>query len=366
MDMTIREKIEREEHVCLEEWAAKAGESLGRAAEEEPDAIRTCYMRDRDRIVHSKSFRRLKHKTQVYLSTGNDHYRTRLTHTLEVSQISRTIGRALGLNLDLIEAVALGHDVGHTPFSHSGESVLDALLTGDGGFNHQANSVRVLTLLEESSRGRGLNLTRETLDGILNHRGMEAQGRKDLTLEGQTVRFSDKIAYVQHDIDDSIRAGLLKLDEIPQDLRDRLGDTHSRRIATLIEDMIYHNLPRLRAGRRELELSEAVMTAFQKLRQFMFDRVYKGDYCLRQQQKAAYMVEFVFGYFYKNPHEMPALYRMIAEEEGARRGVADYISGMTDRYCIDLFQSLTVPNPMWEPDTETCERNFLKKQEKKR
>ncbi|MDR1205495.1 MAG: deoxyguanosinetriphosphate triphosphohydrolase [Peptococcaceae bacterium] len=349
--MTIREKIEDGEHVFLEEWAAKADESLGRAEAEEPDAIRTCYMRDRDRIIHSKSFRRLKHKTQVYLSTGNDHYRTRLTHTLEVSQISRTVGRALGLNLDLIEAVALGHDVGHTPFSHSGESVLDALLPG--GFNHQANSVRVLTLLEEGSRGRGLNLTRETLDGILNHRGMEAQGRKDLTLEGQTVRFSDKIAYVQHDIDDSIRAGLLKSDEIPQDLRDRLGDTHSRRISTLIEDMIYHNLPRLRAGERELELSGDVMTAFQRLRQFMFDRVYKGDYCLRQQQKAAYVVKFVFEYFYQNPHKMPALYRKTAEEDGAARGAADYISGMTDRYCIDLFQSLTVPAPMWEPGMET-------------
>jgi dGTPase len=256
------------------------------------------------------------------------------------------------LNLDLIEAVALGHDVGHTPFSHSGEAVLDALLPG--GFNHQANSVRVLTSLEDGSRGLGLNLTQETLDGILNHRGMEAQGRKDLTLEGQTVRFSDKIAYVQHDIDDSIRAGLLKLDEIPQELRDQLGDTHSRRIATLIEDMIYHNLPRLRAGERELELSGAVMAAFQKLRQFMFDRVYQGGYCLRQKQKAAYVVEFVFEYFLKNPYEMPALYRNIAEREGAPRGVADYISGMTDRYCIDLFQSLTVPTPMWEPDTESC------------
>jgi dGTPase len=267
-----------------------------------------------------------------------------------VSQISRTIGRALGLNLDLIEAVALGHDVGHTPFSHSGEAVLDELLPG--GFNHQANSVRVLTLLEESSRGQGLNLTRETLDGILNHRGMEAQGRKDLTLEGQAVRFSDKIAYVQHDIDDSIRAGILKLDEIPQDLREQLGSTHGERIATLIQDMIYHNLPRLKAGERELGMSEAVMEAFQRLRQFMFDYVYQGDYCMGQKQKAAYVVKFVFEYFCENPQKMPGIYRRIAAEEGARQGAADYISGMTDRYCIDIFQSLTVPVPLWTPAAE--------------
>jgi dGTPase len=234
---------------------------------------------------------------------------------------------------------------------------LDALLPG--GFNHQANSVRVLTLLEENGRGRrGLNLTRETLDGILNHRGMEAQGRKDLTLEGQAVRFSDKIAYVQHDIDDSIRAGLLKLDEIPQDLRDQLGVTHSERIATLIVDMIDHNLPRLRAGQRELEMSEAVMAAFQKLRQFMFDRVYQGDYCMRQKQKAVYVVNFLFEYFCENRHKIPGVYGQIADEEGVERGVADYISGMTDHYCIALFRSLTIPTPLWISDPENDQEFF--------
>jgi dGTPase len=349
--MTIREQLEAQEHQCLAEWAAKADESRGRERTEEPDPIRTCYMRDRDRIIHSKSFRRLKHKTQVYLSTGNDHYRTRLTHTLEVSQISRTIGRALGLNLDLIEAVALGHDVGHTPFSHSGELVLNRRLPG--GFNHQEHSVRVLTKLEQGSLGGpGLNLTREALDGIRNHRGMEAQGREDLTLEGQAVRFADKIAYVQHDIDDSIRAGLLKLEEIPGHLRAALGDTHSQRITTLVKDMIYNNLPRLEQGQRVLEMSEPVMAAFQSLRQFMFERVYQGAYCLRQQQKAAYVVEFLFTHFCENPGLLPEFYRQIALGETAERGVADYISGMTDRYCIDLFQSLTIPTPRLMPGAD--------------
>jgi dGTPase len=211
----------------------------------------------------------------------------------------------------------------------------------------------VLTKLEQGSLGGpGLNLTQETLHGIRNHRGMEAQGREDLTLEGQTVRFADKIAYVQHDIDDSIRAGLLKLEEIPGDLREVLGNTHSQRITTLVKDMIYYNLPRLEQGQRVLEMSGPVMAAFQSLRQFMFERVYQGDYCMSQQRKAAYVVRFLFTHFCENPGLLPDFYRQIVMEETAERGVADYISGMTDRYCIDLFQSLTIPTPRLMPEAD--------------
>lgn len=341
--MPIREMIEAEERQRLASWAACAADSQGRRFREEEDAIRTCFMRDRDRITHSSAFRSLKHKTQVYISTVSDHYRTRLTHTLEVSQISRTIGRALGLNLDLIEAISLGHDVGHTPFSHSGEEVFNRLLPG--GFDHQQHSIRVLTHLERGKHGEGLNLTEETLDGILKHRGLAAVGRQDKTIEGQIVRFSDKIAYVQHDIDDSLRAGVLREEEMPKELVEVLGDTHSKRIATLVEDIIFFNKPRLEAGIREISMTPALMESFQKMRQFMFKAVYEGPYCMAEKEKAIYILEFLFQYFCRKPEKLPAQYHGIAREEGTKRAVVDYLSSMTDQYCLTLFQTLTLPLP---------------------
>lgn len=341
--MNIREVIEQEEQQKLAPWAAKAAQSRGRKYPEEQDTIRTCYMRDRDRIIHSSSFRSLKHKTQVYISTVSDHYRTRLTHTLEVSQISRTIGRALGLNLDLIEAIALGHDVGHTPFSHSGEEVFDRLLPG--GFDHQKHSIRVLSRLEQGGKNQGLNLTIETLDGIFKHRGIMAEGRKDKTIEGQVVRFSDKIAYVQHDIDDSLRAGVLEPADLPQELLNVLGESHGQRIATLVEDIIYYNKPRLEAGQREIGMSPALLESFLAMRQFLFDAVYEGEYCKAEREKAGYILEFLFKYFCRKPEKLPVFYQNIARQEGKERAVVDYLSGMTDQYCVALFQAITIPAP---------------------
>lgn len=341
--MDIRQRIETEEMEKLAPWAAKAALSRGRKFEEEDDPIRTCFMRDRDRITHSGAFRSLKHKTQVYISTVSDHYRTRLTHTLEVSQISRTIGRALGLNLDLIEAIALGHDVGHTPFSHSGEEVFDRLLPG--GFDHQLHSIRVLSRLESGGKGPGLNLCIETLDGIFKHRGILAEGRIDKTIEGQVVRFSDKIAYVQHDIDDSLRAGVLREEDLPRELLAVLGDTHGRRIAALVEDLIYYNLPRLEAGIRVLEMSPDLLQSFLAMRQFLFDQVYEGEYCRAEREKAVYILDFLFKYFDRRPEKLPLFYQEIARAEGTPRAVVDYLSGMTDQYCVALFRAITIPTP---------------------
>ncbi|HEX3014792.1 MAG TPA: dNTP triphosphohydrolase, partial [Desulfobacteria bacterium] len=262
----IRELLESKERQFLSEHAALACCSQGRSRPEQPDPLRTCYMVDRDRIIHSKSFRRLKHKTQVYLAAKGDHFRTRLTHTLEVSQIARTIGRGLGLNEDLIEAIALGHDVGHTPFSHSGERALNRLLPG--GFRHNENSVRVVTKIEKH---RGLNLTAEVLDGILYHSGYGKTDKTAGTLEGQIIRLADKIAYVQHDIDDSVRAGLLQLAEIPQEYLTVLGMSHGERIATLVNDVITTTQRQIAQGSTQIKvyLSENVDAALAGLRRFM-------------------------------------------------------------------------------------------------
>lgn len=339
--MSIREKLEKLEEKYLAPYAALASRSKGREREEEPDAIRTCFMRDRDRIIHSKSFRRLKHKTQVYISPNNDHYRTRLTHTLEVSQISRTIGKALGLNPDLLEAIALGHDVGHTPFSHTGEEVLDRLLPG--GFRHNENSVRVLTRIEQGKSGPGLNLTRETLLGVLYHSGLEKSEGEENTLEGQVVRLSDKIAYIQHDIDDSIRAGVLKTSDIPREYLEVLGYDHSGRITTLVEDLVENSRKNIAAGILKIGFSSAVNMAMKGLREFMFATVYKGPLCMAERQRVIYVVEFLFAYFVKNYEKLPEFYRQIALEEGIERGVVDYISGMTDNYCTAIFRDLVLP-----------------------
>ena len=250
----IREKIQSNEDKILIDSACNSSKSRGREVFEEADEIRTCFMVDRDRIIHSKSFRRLKHKTQVYIKTSGDHYRTRLTHTLEVAQVAKTIGKGIGLNEDLIEAIALGHDIGHVAFAHNGEEVLNELLPG--GFRHNENSVRVVTKLE--NLGKGLNLSQEVLDGILHHSGFSKGSAKAYTLEGQVVRYSDKIAYVNHDIDDSIRAGLLKNEDLPENTIKILGKSHGKRIDTLVKDCIYTSISNIEKNNIEISLSNDV------------------------------------------------------------------------------------------------------------
>lgn len=337
--MIIREKIEKNELNTLISAAAFSYNTRGREKQEIDDEIRTPYMVDRDRIIHSKSFRRLKHKTQVYIKTSGDHYRTRLTHTLEVAQIAKTIGRGIGLNDDLIEAIALGHDIGHVAFAHSGEEVLDKLLPG--GFRHNENSVRVLTKIER--QGKGLNLSYEVLDGILHHSGFSKGTTKASTLEGQIVRYSDKIAYVNHDIDDSIRAGLLKEEELPQELIKALGTSHGDRINTLVKDCIYTSLKNIEAGNIEISLSKDIDDALTKLRNFMFDNIYKGPILKVEKDKAKFVLEQVFVYFYNNPEKMPKFYKSVVNSEGLHQGVADYISGMSDDYCLAVFNNIYVP-----------------------
>ena len=271
--MEIRERIENNEDLTLIPEAIHSNKSMGREREEEPDNIRTCFMVDRDRIIHCKSFRRLKHKTQVYIRTFGDHYRTRLTHTLEVAQIGRTIGAGIGLNEMLIEAIALGHDLGHVAFAHNGEEVLNEFL--DGGFRHNEQSVRVVKKLEKD--GKGLNLTEEVIDGILNHSGLGQKENIAKTLEGRIVKYSDKIAYLNHDIDDSIRAGLLKEEQLPKEIIKVLGKTHSDRIQILINDMINETTENLKCGKYDIKQSDEVKEAMIELRKYMFKNIYLAD-----------------------------------------------------------------------------------------
>lgn len=336
--MNIRQKIEDKEKLMLIREAALSSNSRGRSINEEKDNIRTDYMIDRDRIIHSKSFRRLKHKTQVYIKTQGDHYRTRLTHTLEVNQIGKSIGKGIGLNEDLIEAIAMGHDIGHVAFAHSGEELLNKLLPQR--FNHSENSVRVLTKIEKL--GKGLNLTEEVLDGILNHSGFSSKS-KALTLEGQVVRYSDKIAYINHDIDDSIRAGLLKNEQIPSSSVKVLGNTNSERIDTLVKDCIYTTIDNIEKGISQVSLSKEVFEALSILREFMFKKIYRGNILKDERDKAKFVLEQVFNYFLKNPDKMPEFYMDIVESEGLYRGVSDYISGMSDDYCIMQFNNIYMP-----------------------
>lgn len=337
--MNIRKKIEINEENCIIQYGSLSLNSKGRKKQECMDDIRTCYMVDRDRIINCKSFRRLKHKTQVYIKTSSDHYRTRLTHTLEVAQIARTIGRGIGLNEDLIEAIALGHDIGHVPFAHNGEQVLNDILPQ--GFRHNENSIRVLTKIEKS--GAGLNLSEEVLDGILNHSGFSNEYGKAKTLEGQVVRYSDKIAYVNHDIDDSIRAKLLNEEMLPLDAVEVLGKNHGTRIDTLVKDCIYNTIDNLDKGSIGVLLSERVGGALGVLRNFMFENIYKGELLKEERQKAQFVVKNVFKYYFNNPMAMPDFYKGIVKEEGLHIGVADYISGMSDDYCLMLFNNIYVP-----------------------
>lgn len=343
--MLIRTEIEQRESSFLGKQAARSLDSRGRERPESGDLIRTCFMVDRDRVVHSKSFRRLKHKTQVFIAPPGDHYRSRLTHTLEVNQIAQTIGAGLNLNLDLIEAMALAHDLGHTPFAHSGEEILDSLL--NFGFRHNENSIRVLTRIERHKGEKGLNLTREVLDGVLHHSGYGVEAPQAYTMEGRVIRLSDKIAYVQHDIDDSIRAGLLRLEDIPRDYLEVLGYTHSKRIATLVIDTIDNTRKKMEKEKHPaVEPCAEIERALKGLRKFMFDYIYNGPVCMAERRRASFIIEHLFKHYYQNPHKMSPIYLEIADEEGLERAVADYISGMSDDYCISAFQDIYIPQSL--------------------
>lgn len=336
--MTIRGRIERNEELTLIKEACFSRNSRGREVFEELDSYRTCFMHDRDRIIHSKSFRRLKHKTQVYIKTTGDHYRTRLTHTLEVSQIARTIARGIAVNEDLVEAITLGHDIGHVAFAHNGEEVLQERLPG--GFRHNEQSIRVLKKLEKD--GEGLNITYEVLDGILHHSGLKS-GEDSSTLEGQIARFADKIAYVNHDIDDSIRAGLLRSEELPKEHIDHLGATHSRRIDTLVRNLVDRTNLNLQNGLIKVELPEDTFNALYGLRAYLFKNIYNGEHLKEERDKAKFVLHKLFDHYMVKIEEMPELYKRIAEEESKERAVADFIAGMTDDYAIILFNQIYVP-----------------------
>ncbi|MDO5401149.1 MAG: deoxyguanosinetriphosphate triphosphohydrolase [Eubacteriales bacterium] len=331
--MTVREELERLEHRRLNPLAAFADKSMGRPRFE-PDRevdVRTCYQRDIDRIVHSKSFRRLMHKTQVFLQPEGDHYRTRMTHTLEVMRIASTITRALGLNEDLAEAVAMGHDLGHTPFGHAGEAALSECLGRP--FRHNEQSLRVVDYLERD--GAGLNLTCEVRDGILCHTGAKWAD----TLEGQIVRRSDQIAYVNHDIDDAIRAGILSDDDIPAAISQVLGGSHSVRINTLVTDCIQVSRE---AG--AVCLSPAVEQALKDLREFMFARVYRNPVAKGQEQKAREMLKRLYEYYMNHPEELPADFQPQLSFGGMEQTVCDYIAGMTDNYAVDKYTEIFIPS----------------------
>ncbi len=329
--MNIREQFEKEEHERLSPYAAFADETKGRSRSEEESDMRTAYQRDRDRIIHCKSFRRLKHKTQVFLAPYGDHYRTRLTHTLEVSQIARSMAKALRLNEELTEAIALGHDIGHTPFGHAGERAL-ARVSGRS-FSHHVQSVRVLERLENG--GKGLNLTHEVLDGVLNHK----TSLHPETLEGNLVRLSDKIAYINHDIDDGIRAGVFTEEELPKACTDILGHSTRDRINTIIHDVIRESM-----GKSEAAASEEVWEALLSLRKYMFQTLYVNPAVKGEEGKAERIIMILYEYYLEHPEELPEEYRKIAEEEDQVAAVMDYIAGMTDNYATLRFQELYVPH----------------------
>lgn len=337
--MNIRERIEKNEDLTLIPQAIHSNKSSGRLINEKDDDIRTCFMVDRDRIIHCKSFRRLKHKTQVYIRTFGDHYRTRLTHTLEVAQIERTIGAGIGLNDMLIEAIALGHDLGHVAFAHNGEEVLDSFL--DNGFRHNEQSVRIVERLEKN--GKGLNLTKEVIDGILNHSGLGNKDNIAKTLEGRIVKYSDKIAYLNHDIDDSIRAGLLREEYLPKEAIKVLGNNHSQRIQVLVTDMVNETQKNLANGIYDIKQSDEVKEAMIELRRYMFSNIYLGNVLKEERDKAKFILTHVIEYYCKNSEQLPELYKTIVRDEGLKRGVADYIAGMTDDYCISTFNKIYVP-----------------------
>lgn len=329
--LTIRETIEQNEELLLSPYAAKSARCGPRACPEEPCPIRAAYQRDRDRIIHSKAFRRLKHKTQVFLSPEGDHYRTRLTHTLEVAQIARTMARALRLNEDLTEAIALGHDLGHTAFGHAGERILQQVCPL--GFEHNLQSVRVIERLERN--GQGLNLTPEVLDGVACHTGEI----KASTLEGRLVHYADRIAYINHDIDDALRGGILSERDIPDFVAKTLGETHSQRIATMIRAVIDES-----TGKNFVGMRPDIEQAMDRLRSFLFERVYRNSAAKSEEGKAMDMLARLYEYFIAHADKLPGEFETIAAKEGAERAVLDYVAGMTDRYAVAKYKELFIPS----------------------
>jgi len=329
--MNIREYYENLEFQILSPYASMSANTRGRLLYEKKCHIRTEYQRDRDRIIHSKSFRRLKHKTQVFIAPEGDHYRTRLTHTLEVAQIARTIARALKLNEDLAEAIALGHDLGHTPFGHTGEKVLDEICSF--GFKHNIQSLKVVDKLEN---GRGMNLTFEVRDGILNHCGSNMAS----TLEGRIVKYADRIAYINHDIDDAIRANIISKEDIPKNCIEVLGCSHSQRINRMITDIVTESM-----DKNYISMSQEIQNATDELRAFMFEKVYIGSKAKSQENKARYVVMALFDYFKKHPLKMPDEFIGRLECDELETVVSDYIAGMTDVYAINKFYEHFIPSP---------------------
>jgi len=325
----VRETLE--EHM-LSQRASFSSRSKGRLRDEAECNIRTCFQRDIDRIMHSKTFRRLKHKTQVFLSPEGDHYRTRLTHTLEVSRISRTIARGLRLNEDLAEAIALAHDLGHTPFGHAGEYALDQLLANDGGFKHNEQSLRIADCIERG--GKGLNLTHETRDGILCHTG----DKKPETLEGSIVRIADRIAYVNHDLDDALRAGVLRETDVPEEVMCVLGSTNDQRLNTLILDVIHES-----EMNDDIAFSPAITFVFEAFREFMFKNVYLNMKAKSEERKVSGILKEIFRYYCEQPDELPREYQRTSISDGLARAVGDYISGMTDNYAVHVYEKLFIP-----------------------
>jgi dGTPase len=331
--MTIREELEEIELKTLSKYASFSRYSKGRDREETPCDIRTCYQRDRDRIIHCKAFRRLKHKTQVFLAPAGDHYRTRLTHTLEVSQIARTIAKALRMNEDLTEAIALGHDLGHTPFGHAGESALNNIC--EDGFAHFEQSIRVVEILEK--KGQGLNLTKEVRDGIVNHR---TSGNPS-TMEGKIVRLSDKIAYINHDIDDAIRGKILSESDLPVEFTNILGHSKKERLNTMIYDIVNNSL-----DEPDIIMSVRIESAMKGLREFMFKNVYSNPVAKGEEIKAKRMLTQLYNYYLYHIEEMPEEYIWLinVRKERPERVVCDYIAGMTDQYSVRKFEELFVPS----------------------
>lgn len=328
----VRERIMQTEREILSPYAKLSSESRGRKIPEEESDLRTCFQRDRDRILHSKSFRRLKRKTQVFISPEGDHYRTRMTHTLEVMQIARTIARALRLNEDLTEAIAMGHDLGHTPFGHAGERVLNAL--NPRGFTHFEQGARVVEYLERDLQG--LNLTVEVVDGIRNH----TRGTWPRTLEGCVVRYADRIAYVNHDIEDAETAGILKESDLPRDCVEVLGSSKSRRITTLVTSLVENST-------RSIRMDDVTRDYFEKLHTFMYENVYTDSAAKEEEEKVDRLIEELYCYYSKNPGKLPRMYQIICEKEGVDRAVTDYIQGMSDDFAIDIFKDIFIPE-VWK------------------
>ena len=336
--LRIREQAEAQEDRRLAKGATRSAQAR-RERSEEPDPVRLAFALDRDRMLHCKAFRRLKHKTQVFLAPVGDHYRTRLTHTLEVNQLGKTMARALGLNEDLVDAMTLGHDIGHTPYGHIGEEVLREFLPG--GFRHNEQSVRIVERLERA--GSGLNISEQTKDGMLKHSATrdalhDTAWGVPVTLEGKVTRFADKIAYLNHDVDDAIRAGIVADEDFPGDVRDSLGATPAQRLDTMVYDVIVSSY-----GKDDITMSEEVLSATNAFRDFMFRNVYLSGPAKTEDQKAKDMLRALLEHFEKRPAEMPGEYKRIVEAEGVKRAVADYVSGMTDRYAFDMYTTIFIP-----------------------